>query len=254
MKKRMEKMSWVEIKEAINPAAVCLVPIGATEQHGPHLNVDTDTHNAYEIALRAAERLDNTLVTPAMPFGCSANHINFPGTITLKLETLKKVLKDIVRSLAHHGLRKIILLVGHGGNITAANAAAEEMRQELDDVLIGVVYIAALIKEGYKCLEGDIVWHSDEFETSFSLYLNPGEVDMDKAVDEIPVSPSELFVFHEDALSKSVASYGLPRTDECTKSGVFGYATLATVEKGRIIAEESIENLIKVARQLEAVN
>ena len=253
MKGRMEKMSWVEVKEAIKTSNVCLIPIGATEQHGAHLNLDTDTFNVYEVCLRAAERLENTLVTPAIPFGCSANHINFPGTISLRLETLKNVLKDITRSLFHHGIKKIIFVVGHGGNINASNAAAEELRAEMEGVLIGVSYIAALIEEGYKCLEGDIVWHSDEFETSFSLYLNPDEVDMSKAVDEIPVSPSELFVFHEEAFSKSLVSYGLPMTDQCTKSGVFGYAKLASAEKGKVAAEEVIGNLVKIVLQLQKV-
>jgi len=251
MKIRMEKMSWVDAKEAISPSSVCLIPIGSTEQHGPHLNVDTDTHNVYEIALRAAQRLTNTLVSPPVAFGCSANHINFPGTISLKLETLKEVLKDITQSLVHHNIKKIIFVVGHGGNITVANAAAEELREEMEDILIGVVYIANLIIEGYKCLESDIIWHSDEFETSISLYLNPDEVDMTKALDEIPVSPSKFFTFREESLSKSLISYGLPMTDQCTKSGIFGYATLASSEKGKIIVEEMIDNLVKVARELE---
>ncbi|MBW1712986.1 MAG: creatininase family protein, partial [Deltaproteobacteria bacterium] len=153
----------------------------------------------------------------------------------------------------HHGIKRIIFVIGHGGNINASNAAAEELRTELDGVLIGVTYIAALIEESYKHLEGDIVWHSDEFETSMSLYLNPDEVDMTKAVDEVPVSPSDLFVFHEDALSKSKVSYGLPMTDQCTKSGVFGYAKLASVEKGKMAVEESIDNLVKIVRQLQNV-
>jgi creatinine amidohydrolase len=253
MKPRIEKMSWKEIQEAINPETVCIVPNGSTEQHGPHLKVDTDTNNAYEVALRAAAMLENTLVTPPIPFGCSGNHMNFPGTISLKLNTLKEVTKDIVHSLVHHGIRKIIFMVGHGGNIAATNAAAEELRAELKGIVIGVVYIAALVHEGYKCLESDIVWHADEWETSFSLYLNPEEVDMEKALDEIPHSPSALYVFHEDELSKSPVSWGLPMTDECTESGIFGYAKMATAEKGRIIAEEMIANLSKVARQLELI-
>lgn len=253
MKPRLEKMSWQEIKEAINPETVCIVPNGSTEQHGFHLKVDTDTNNAHEVALRAASRLENTLVTPPIPFGCSGNHMNFSGTISLKMNTLKEVIKDIVHSLVHHGIKKILLMVGHGGNITATNAAAEELRAELKGIVIGVVYIAALVHAGYQCLESDIVWHSDEWETSFTLYLNPDGVEMEKAIDEIPHSPSDLYVFHEDALSKSPVSWGLPMTDACTKSGIFGYATKATTEKGRIIAEEMIENLAKVAGQLEQI-
>jgi creatinine amidohydrolase len=253
MKVRLEKMSWVETKDAINANTVCIVPNGATEQHGPHLKLDTDTANAYEVALRAAAKVSNTLVTPPIPFGCSDNHMKFPGTISLKLSTLKEVTKDIVRSLVEHGIRKFILMVGHGGNITATNAAAEELRREIPSVIIGVVYVATLVKEGYKCLETDIVWHSDEWETSFTLYLNPEGVEMDKAIDDIPVSPSALYVFHEDSLSKSPVNWGLPRTDHCTKSGIFGYATQATVKKGEIIAEEMIENLARIARQLEGL-
>jgi creatinine amidohydrolase len=252
MKKiRWEKMTWPELKERIGPSTVCLVPIGAIEQHGPHLNVVTDTANIYEIALRAAQKLDSTLVIPALAFGCSANHINFPGTITLQLNTLKAILKDVVRSLVYHGVKKIVFLNGHGGNITASNAAAEELRMEIKDLRLGVIYVANLIKEGYKCLQSNIIWHSDEFETSMTLYLNPDEVNMCCAVDEIPISPSKFFTFHEESLSKSMVSYGLPLTDDCTKSGVFGHATMASTEKGRIIVEEIVENLVKVVRELE---
>jgi len=252
MKKvRWEKMSWVEVKERINPSTVCLIPIGSIEQHGPHLNLDTDTFNVYEFALRAAQRLDNTLVTPPVAFGCSANHINFPGTISIRLNTLKELLKDIATSLVYHKIKKIIFLVGHGGDITATNAAAEELRAEMSSAQIGVIYIANLIVNGYECLESDIIWHSDEFETSLSLYLNPGEVDMTKAIDEIPVSPKTFFTFREESLSKSPVSYGLPMTDQCTKSGIFGHATMASAEKGKIIIEEMIDNLVKVVRDLE---
>lgn len=254
-KYRMEKMSWQEIKAAINPDTVVILPVASIEQHGPHLNVDTDSFNANAVCFRAAERLENTLVAPLMPFGTSSNHINFAGTITMKLDTLKAVIKDYVHSLVHHGFKKIVIMIGHGGNIGACNAAAEDVREELkaehDDVLVGVTYLGDLIKEGYKCLESGIIWHADEFETSFSLYLNPDEVDMNKAVDEVPRSPRGLYVFREELLTSQLVNYGLPMTDQCTDSGTFGYATQGTVEKGRIIAEELIGNLVDACRGLE---
>ncbi|MEM2914175.1 MAG: creatininase family protein, partial [Candidatus Bathyarchaeia archaeon] len=93
-----------------------ILPIGSIEQHGPHLPLGTDWMIVEEIARKVAEKLGNCYLLPAIPYGNSQEHLDFPGTVTLKPSTLAQVVRDIVMSLYLNGLKKIIIIQGHGGN------------------------------------------------------------------------------------------------------------------------------------------
>src|SRR5436190_17297377 len=107
-----------EIAAARDARAVVVVPIGAIEQHGPHLPVNTDISAAWAIAIRLSVACEDppVLVAPAVPWGVSHYHMVFPGTLTLTVESLSELLLDLCRSIAHNGFRRIVLLNGHGGN------------------------------------------------------------------------------------------------------------------------------------------
>jgi len=245
----LEEMTWPEARDAFRSRPVCVVPVGAVEQHGHHLPLNTDSINVCELARRAAEQAGNTLVAPVIDVGVSWNHINFPGTLSLRLRTLVDVIKDVSGCLARHGAGRIILLNGHGGNIAAVQAAAEELREE-QGLTIGVVYTPLLVERSKRVFESTIEWHADEAETSATLFLNPETVRMDRAVNEHPRPVvSKFFKFEEEALTKSVVSYGLPKTDTISDSGTVGDAKMATLEKGAAVMTEAIENLVHVLRE-----
>ncbi|MGD9497402.1 MAG: creatininase family protein [Armatimonadota bacterium] len=96
--------------------SIAILPVGSLEQHGHHLPIATDTINADEMGRRLAQRLGNCYLLPALPYANSQEHMDLPGTITLRPSTLALVIEDIVLSLRHHGIRRIVIFSTHGGN------------------------------------------------------------------------------------------------------------------------------------------
>ena len=146
-----------------------LVPVGSTEQHGPHLPLATDSVIACAVAERAAERLPGpVLVAPVLAYGNSGEHADFPGTVSIGHEALTLVLVELVRSLAGWASRTI-LVNGHGGNARALAAAVTQLRAEGHQVAW----------TGCDFPGGDA--HAGRTETSLMLHLAPGEVESDAA-------------------------------------------------------------------------
>ena len=103
---------------------IVLLPLGAVEQHGPHLGTGTDTDIVTSLATAAEmQRQDKIILAPGLPFGSSHHHLSFGGTISLSADLYVQVVTDLVRSLLQCGFRRIILLNGHGGNITPVKMA-----------------------------------------------------------------------------------------------------------------------------------
>jgi creatinine amidohydrolase len=149
--------------------ALVLLPIGSTEQHGPHLPLDTDSVIADAVAQRAATALPGTLVAPTLPYGASGEHAGFPGTVSIGHEALRTVLVEAVRSLALWAGR-IVLVNGHGGNTATLDTALRLLRAEGHDVAW----------TGCAVPGGDA--HAGRTETSVLLHLAPDQVRLDAAV------------------------------------------------------------------------
>ena len=113
----LQLMTWRDAKAAFATARVAIVPVGSTEQHGPHLTLDTDSAIAEAFARKIGEALgDAAILCPTINLGMSEHHLAFAGTLTLRAPTLLGLIADVVESLAHHGLRRVLLVNGHGGN------------------------------------------------------------------------------------------------------------------------------------------
>jgi creatinine amidohydrolase len=160
----------------------------------------------------------------------------------------------MVNSLVSHGFRKIILLNGHGGNNAAIEVAAIKLKESHPRVVIGVLHSWLLSKEGGKILESPIRYHADEGETSRMLVSAKPLVRMERAKKEIPQSRSGLFNFQIAEVFSQITFYGLPKTHTVTKSGIFGDATLATEEKGRVLFDEMVKNLTQEIERLKKLN
>lgn len=172
------------IREALKAGTLkaALIPIGATEQHNEQLAMEHDIASCLIIASRVAEELYPSLVvTPPVPVGSSPHHLMHPGTLSLKVETLVMVLRDMVESLAQHGLRKFIILNGHGSNVRGLKDHLEEIKNGQD--------IELLFCSHWHFAEADFVektfgypanfpGHAGEFETSLALALFPENVDL----------------------------------------------------------------------------
>ncbi len=128
----LARLTTEEAASALARAEVVILPVGATEQHGPNLTLETDTAIAYELARRIALRLfPRALVTPPLPFGVSYHHLGFPGTLTLSPDTFVAVLLDLAKSLRHHGVRRLFILDGHAGNRGVLDVVTTKLRFEL---------------------------------------------------------------------------------------------------------------------------
>jgi mycofactocin precursor peptide peptidase len=154
---------WPEV-----PAATVLVPLGALEQHGPHLPLDTDARIAAAVAGRAAADDPALLVAPVMAYGASGEHEGFPGTLSIGHEALRAVLVELGRS-AFRWASRLVFVNGHGGNVPTVPGAVAQLRHEGRDAVWSPCVVAG----------GDA--HAGRTETSILLALDPDAVRMDAA-------------------------------------------------------------------------
>jgi creatinine amidohydrolase len=225
-----------------------ILPTGSLEQHGPHLPLSTDTIIAEHIAEVVSEKCD-TLLLPAIQVGCSMEHYGFPGTVSLQIETLGHVIEDITNSLLKCGLNRIFLINGHGGNKPIIDSTIAKLNNYLPEAHLYSFTIIDIAKQKFDEIRRSgrrLVGHADELETSLMLAINPGLVDMTKAVSETPSLPDALS-FERDDLSK--ISFGWNAKD-VTRSGIIGDPQLASAASGKILLDYITETISTAIRSL----
>jgi mycofactocin system creatininase family protein len=158
-------MAWPDIVRR----PTVLVPVGSTEQHGPHLPFDTDTAIALRVANAVAGRLgEDVVVAPAISYGSSGEHQSFPGTTSIGAEVLCLLVVELVRSLSIWA-GQVVLINAHGGNISALSKAVLQLRAERHDVAWA------------PCAAPGADLHAGVTETSLMLHLRPGSVKLHRA-------------------------------------------------------------------------
>jgi creatinine amidohydrolase len=241
-------LTWEEVGEALQRTDLALVPVGAIEQHGPHLPLGTDYFSAFDLARAAAPRVDG-IVAPALFPGVSAHHLAFPGTLSLSQETFVAVLTEVAECLAHHGFRRILLVNGHGGNEVAMNYAAHLItkRTEATAMLFGIAQLRKVyLTENIDKL--DI--HAGVGETSSILASRPHLAKMDRArkpsLNLTNGQREYLAKVKEQPELLSYITADLPTTDELSDTGVISLLdpSDATVERGRSNREKFTEALV----------
>ncbi len=235
--------------------AVVIVPVGAIEQHGPHLPVDTDIRAASEVARRAAEAVTEfpVLVAPPLPFGVSPHHMAFPGTITLTTDTFIAVVSDICRSIASHGFRRILILNGHGGNGGLVNVIAQRLSEGPDGVWVAAATYFSMIADDLRAIgESDFggMSHACEMETSLLLALRPDLVHMELAEDDMRQPWTSFFTWDMRVGGSVYYPYDMRRD---TQQGVIGAPTLATLDKGERILNVAVTRLAQFLREFHAM-
>ena len=177
MMQRFAEMNREQLRAAGD--ALIVLPIGATEQHGPHLPTGTDFFTIQAVAeesARIAAAEIPVIVTPALPFGSSDHHLIFGGTLSLTTETYYRVLRELVLSLVTDGFKRIFLLNGHGGNHELAELAARDIAIQRE-VNVGAGSYWAIAWEGLIGIQAHLgrrlPGHAGDFETSIMLALRP---------------------------------------------------------------------------------
>lgn len=176
----LSRLSWPEVRDIRDQVEVVLLPIGSNEQHGPNLSLDFDITAATEFSRRASERLyPRALVAPPIPWGVSFHHMNFPGTITLSVNTFMQVLVEVGASLRAHGFERFLIVNGHGGNIAPMGAATVRIMEEVNPHFIGACSQFSFLdraeidaKYGITGITG----HACETETAMGIYMAPHAV------------------------------------------------------------------------------
>ena len=238
----LAQQSWTELASVLDDIELVLIPIGSTEQHGPNLGLGQDHLISQAFCELAAERLrPRVLAAPAIPWGISDHHMNFPGSMTLRPETFLDLLEDVINSLVHHGLRRFLLVNGHGGNKALAGAAIQDFGMRLDVDFMGAVSHGMLDpEEAQASIRGDLpTGHADEFETSYSYYLDPTLVREDALVR---AEMDERFYAFRMKLADFDLEWPNPE-GALTRNGALGDATRGTREAGEALIEGAIAEL-----------
>jgi creatinine amidohydrolase len=228
---RWASMTWPEIEEYLagRPGEVALLPVGATEQHGPHLPTGTDTIVATGLCEAVSART-GAPVLPAIAVGCSYGHgTALPGTLSLPPERLADVVRDSVEWVAESGVRRVLAVNGHFGNQASLSIAGDHLRHSRPDLRFGVLnwwtLTPAIVAE--TLADGDDV-HANRAETAMMMALAPGDVRLDQLA----------FSDDEDRTEGLVFRYTAP---VLSTNGVTGRPSEATPELGQRLLDQVVQ-------------
>lgn len=240
-------LSYPSVHEQ-NENAVVVLPLGAIEQHGPHMAVSTDTDLVTYIA-RAAEELlpAKVLLCPTLPFGSSHHHLSFGGTISINPALYTNVIVDLVGSLLRNGFRRIVLLNGHGGNVTPVKQALAILSKDYDEAFPANIALVTYWELGGKSFAGEApmespaLSHACEYETSMMLHLFPEKVWMEKAERAGRPASNGYIPWEDDEPYRGVTLFR--QTAFISSNGSSGEPQLATAEKGKHLICKATEAL-----------
>jgi creatinine amidohydrolase/Fe(II)-dependent formamide hydrolase-like protein len=240
----------VQARERLKTIDTALLPVGAIEQHGPHLPLDTDAWDAEYVCRRVAERCTDPkpLVLPLIPYGVSYHHDDFPGTVSVGPDALAAFVYDVGMSAARHGIAKLVIINGHGGNAPTLQLAAQKINRDariftcVDSGETSDADVAVLAET-----PNDV--HAGEIETSTALATRPELVDRPRAEASVPEFSSQYLDFTS---KRSVPWY--EHTAVLSESGVLGDPTRASAEKGERIWQVTIEHLVRLVETLKTLS
>lgn len=223
-----ETSTWQQIEERLKIVDTAILPCGAIEQHGPHLPLDLDYFDAMHLARKVAEACQDPkpFVLPPLPYGVSYHHSDFKGTVCVTNNALSALVYDIGMSLAHNGIKKLVILNGHGDNAPTLNYAAQMINRDAK-IFVCVETGETSDVDIYELADTRNDIHAGEIETSTALALRPELVDMSKAEDHTLDLDNEYLSFTSE---RGVSWF--VHTKRLSSSGVMGNSTMATAAKG----------------------
>ena len=220
----MFKMTADEIC-ALDPDTA-VIPVGSLEQHGPHLPIMTDWAIATELGKRVAEKM-NAFLLPAFPISTCREHMGKKGSVWMEATTFYQMMYDVVMSLKTQGFKRVAFVITHGGIFVMGPLVRDLNARFNPDLMVAFVTPDTSNLKGITETRG---LHADESETSQILAIAPETVHMDRAVDFDPEVP------------RPYLNYG--SIFRASPTGVWGYPTKATAEKGELILQRSTENAV----------
>lgn len=221
---------------------------GSCESHGPHLPLGPDLFVPTEVAKRAVQKLDNTIVVPGVPFGTSMHYNGTPMAINLRFETVIAIAEDIFESLIHYGIKHIFVFNGHDGNIPSLDIAQRNVKNRHKDVIFAYLpewwsVIGNRLGENF-FTEWNGLGHGGEGESSITAAVCPDLCHLDKAVRQMP----------EDSIRHGENIKIMWDITEVSQTGATGDPTYASIEKGEIMLEQLTNLVIESIVELEKTN
>ncbi len=236
----LENMTMVEVKEKVNENSIAILPLGAIEEHGPHLPLSTDCIQPEYVVEKVAERL-GAFVLPILKYGQCSSTKNFPGTITLRFDTLRMMIEDILSELVRMGFRNIVVLSGHAGrtHMTALKLAGELILEEHDED------IKLLILSDY-----DIAYTMNEIE----IPVNDGHAGMIETSRIMAIRPDLVKGTAESNHPNFPPFMVLKHPERYFPTGVMGEPQLASKEFGEKANVIIIDRLVELIEKMVEKN
>jgi creatinine amidohydrolase len=234
----LEQLTWVEAEAALSPEIVVVIPIGAAaKEHGPHLRLNNDWSIAEYLKRRVLAAAE-VVVAPTVAYHYYPAFVEYPGSVSLRLETARDLVIDIARSLAAFGPRRFYALNTGVSTLQALSPAAEALAA--DGMLLRYTDILAVAADTVRSVEEqEGGTHADEIETSVMLYIAPESVDMTRAVRD----------YHpgKGRLTRTPGGTGV-----YSPTGIYGDATLAARAKGRAVVEAMVDGILRDIESLRS--
>lgn len=241
----LARMTTTEAGEALSNARLAIIAVGSLEQHGLHLPLMTDSAVAEALAGRIADELgDDAVLLPPIGYGLSEHHLGFAGTITLRPETMLGLFADIFESLRHHGLRRVLVVNGHGGNIDLLRLVARKARRDHGMMVASVMWAVVAADLAREKASSPTYGHACEIETSVMMALLPDEVRTDRIVAGGRYTHDELTEPPGGGVDEPVWLH------EWSDDGAIGRPDLANQEDGTEIVEQVLERVVGYARRM----
>ncbi|MCO7175366.1 creatininase family protein [Sporolactobacillus kofuensis] len=255
---KWENLTRDELAAIDKESAIVFLPTAATEQHGPHLPVGTDSiilSSLIDHFIETQTFDEGTLIfAPQLNVGKSNEHMGFAGTITFGTQTYYSVLHDLSGAIAQSGFKKLVLFNSHGGNTDMLNMISRDLRIDFGmDVFVFDWWFTSFWDKGLEGLKQSGkygVFHACELETSLMLHAAPETVHMELAVDEEPVE-----ALRDNDFVTLFGPYNAGwKTADVTKSGVIGAPTYATAEKGKRLFDYAVKELKNIISTFAKTN
>ncbi len=253
---RYELLTWQEINEAAAMRKAVVLPVGSTEQHGHHLPLDTDARLASSVAYEAARRSpEDMLILPPVAYGYTHHVMDFPGTINIEPTTFVRFLIDIGRSVAYHGFKRIIILNGHGSNHPLVEQAGRQTTLQTDALCLTLSWWQLVAEYWNREVRTSVVpggcAHACELETSMYMHVDGAQVRANrikgKPADYLRL-PGASKWHYTDLTAPNGPITLVEWTSSYTETGSFGEPEKATPDKGRLVFEHAVTQMIDLVR------
>jgi creatinine amidohydrolase len=254
----LQEMGWMDVQDYLKTCDMVIIPLGSTEQHGPHLPLGTDYYEALEISKKISAQT-GVVVAPVLWVGYSLYHSGFPGTLSLKPETMEQVLFETVEMLMKYGFKRFMFFNYHGGNNIVQTRVIHRINHTSTATAISIGHGSSLQHEA-DTDEEFFDWHAGKSETSIMLYLRLDLVRMDRAekpgikFTERMKKLREAAEKYPDLMEVWSSLFGVPvetgkggASHELSSNGVWSFSSPkeATVEIGKKSVNAMVEKAVK---------